>query len=71
MSKLLQTQDVALISVIENLLTEAGIPYHVADRTMSLMEGSIIAIQPRILVPDEYDAEARQLLIDADLGEWV
>ena len=71
MAELVRTNDPALISVVEGLLIDAGMPYHVADRTMSLMEGSILAIQPRILVPDEYDEEARRLLVDADLGEWV
>jgi hypothetical protein len=35
------------------------------------MEGSISAIQSRILVPDDFEAEARELLVDAELGKWL
>ena len=38
---------------------------------MSVMEGSILVIQQRVLVPDEREEEARALLVDADLGEWL
>jgi hypothetical protein len=71
MAELVKTNDPGLISVIEGLLGGAGIPYHVADRNMSLLEGSINAIQPRILVPDEWEPEARDLLTDAELGHWL
>jgi hypothetical protein len=71
MAELLHSNDIALLAVVEALLTEAEIPYHVADRDMSRMEGSLVFIQPRVLIPDERIAEARQLLLDAELGEWV
>ena len=38
---------------------------------MSILEGSIGAIQVRILVPAELEAEARELLTDAELGNWL
>lgn len=71
MFELVRTNDVALISVVEDLLVESGIPYHVADRNMSSLEGSINAIQVRILVPDDRESEARELLTDAELGQWL
>lgn len=71
MAELVRTNDPGMISVIEGLLGGAEIPYQVADRNMSVLEGSITAIQMRILVPDEDEAEARELLIDAELGEWL
>ena len=71
MVELVETNDPGVISVVEGLLGGADIPYQVADRNMSLLEGSIGAIQQRILVPDERAAEARELLIDADLGNWL
>ncbi len=71
MSQLLRTNDIALVSVVEGLLSESGIPYQVADRNMSVLEGSINAIQMRILVPDEYDEQARDVLVDADLEKWL
>ena len=71
MAELVRTNDPGLISVIEGLLSGAGIPYQVADRAVSSIEGSIGAFPVRILVADEHDAEARELLTDADLGEWL
>lgn len=71
MAELVRTNDLGLISVIEGLLTGADIPYQVTDRNMSLLEGSILAIQMRVLVPDDREAEARELLTDADLGNWL
>jgi hypothetical protein len=71
MAELVRTNDIAVISVVESLLTEAGIPYQVADRNMSVLEGSISVIQMRVLVPDEHEAEARELLTEAELGTWL
>lgn len=71
MAELTRTNDVALISVIEGLLISAGIPYEVADRNMSVLDGVIPVIQQRILVPDDREAEARELLVDAELGDWL
>ena len=48
MPELLRTNDPGLISVVEALLSEAGIPYQIADRNMSVLEGSINLIQARI-----------------------
>ena len=71
MAELLRTNDPGIISVIEGLLKGAHIPHEVTDRNMGILEGSIGAIQPRILVADERVDEARELLMDADLGDWL
>lgn len=71
MAELVRTNDPGMISVIEGLLGGAGIPYQVTDRNMSVLEGSIGAIQMRILVPDDEEADARALLEDAELGQWL
>jgi hypothetical protein len=71
MAELVRTNDPGVISVIEALLSGAEIPYQVTDRNMSIIEGSIGAIQMRILVPGDYEPEARELLIDTDLGNWL
>jgi hypothetical protein len=71
MAELVRTNEPGLLAVIEGLLAEAEIPHHVADRDMSVLEGSIVVIQQRVLVPDDREAEARALLTDADLGEWL
>lgn len=44
MAELVRTNDPGIISVIEGLLAGAGLPYQVADRNMSVLEGSITAI---------------------------
>ena len=70
-AELVRTNDPGVISVIEGLLAGADIPYQVTDRNMSILEGSIGAIQVRILVPAEHEEEARELLTDAELGNWL
>ena len=71
MGELIRTNDPVVISVVEGLLSAAEIPYQVTDRNMSVLEGTINAFQIRILVPDELEAPARILLIDAELGDWL
>jgi hypothetical protein len=71
MAELVRTNDVALISVVEGLLQEAEIPCHVADRHTSTLEGGMNWLQMRVLVPDDRELEARRLLTDAELGEWL
>jgi Putative prokaryotic signal transducing protein len=71
MAELVRTNDPGMISVIEGLLGGAEIPYQVTDRNMSVLEGSIMAIQIRILVADADEARARELLTDAELGGWM
>lgn len=71
MAELVRTNDPGATSVIQGLLDGAGIPHQVADREISIIEGSISAIQIRILVPDEHEEEAREFLIDAELGNWL
>jgi Putative prokaryotic signal transducing protein len=65
--ELISTNDVALISAIEALLIEAGIPHQILDRQMSVIQGSIGAIPQRILVADDYEPAARELLVEAGL----
>lgn len=71
MAELVRTNDPAMISVIEGLLASAEIPYHVADRNMSVLDGLLQVIQVGILVPDEQIADARELLVEAELEDWI
>ena len=71
MAELVRTNDPVVISVVEGLLSGSVIPYQVTDRNMSVLEGSINAIPVRIFVRDEHEAEARELLADAGLGQWL
>jgi hypothetical protein len=71
MAELARTNDPVVISMIVGILGEAGIPHDVADRHISAIEGSIGAFPVRVLVPDDRESTARELLDDAGLGEWL
>jgi len=57
-----------LITAIEALLKSADIPHVVLDRHMSVLEGSLGILPRRILVDDDHQDVARQLLEDAGLA---
>lgn len=65
MEELLRTNDVVLISFVENLLDEAGIPFLVVDQNMSVLDGSIGVLPRRILVGEGRRQEALALLAEA------
>ncbi len=60
-----------LISFVEAILTEAGIAHIVADRFMSIVEGSLGVIPRRVLVDEDELMQAQRLLRDADLGSHL
>jgi hypothetical protein len=66
--ELLRTNDVVLVSAIGALLDGANIHHLVLDQNMSIIEGSLGVIPRRILVHEDDNAEARQVMIDAGLG---
>ena len=68
MEELVRTNDLVVISLIESLLSEAGVAHFVADRHMSAMEGSLGFLPRRILVDSDEIGRARRLLVDAGLG---
>jgi hypothetical protein len=68
---LLRTNDIVLISLVETLLTETGIPHFVADSHMSALEGSIGAFQRRLMVRADHLARARRVLIEAGLADQL
>jgi hypothetical protein len=68
MTELLRTNDAVLITAVEALLGGAGIDCVVADRHMSVLEGSVGVLPRRILVPTEKIIKARKMLTDAGLG---
>lgn len=67
MIELVRANDPALISFIESILDGAGVPYFVADAHASIVDGSISAIQRRVLVAPEFDRIARRALEEAGL----
>jgi len=68
MRELVRTNNAVLITAIEALLKAADIPHVVLDRHMSVLEGSLGILPRRILVDDEHQDVARQLLADAGLA---
>ena len=68
MIELVRTNDAVLISYVEALMRDAGIGYFVADRNMSIAEGSIGILARRIMVIEDDEAAARRLLKDAGIA---
>src|SRR3954464_13793 len=66
--ELVRTNDMVLVSAIGALLDGAHIHHLVLDQNMSVIEGSLGVLPRRILVPEDDNREARQLLADAGLG---
>ncbi len=71
MIELLRTNDTVLINFVEVLLRDAGLDVIVADQNMSVLEGSLGVLPRRILVDGDDEVEAKRLLEDAGLGQWV
>lgn len=65
MKELLRTNDVVLLSFASALLREVSIEPVVLDSHMSTLEGSIGALQRRLMVSDTDYAQARVLLDEA------
>lgn len=68
MKELLRTNDAVLLTVIEAMFEEEGIGFFIADRHMSVLEGSVGFLSRRVLVHDDDFARARRLMIEADLA---
>jgi Putative prokaryotic signal transducing protein len=68
MVELLRTNDIVLLSYVRALLGGENIRCIELDQHMAILDGSIPAIQQRIMVDDNDDQRARRLLTDAGLG---
>ena len=66
MIEVLRTNDPVKLSYAVALLKEAGLHPQVMDRFMSVMEGSVAAIQKRVLVPEEEGDRAKLTLETID-----
>ena len=71
MKELLRSNDAVLISYVSALLEEEGIGFMVADTNMSVLEGSIGALQRRVRVASDALARARALLTGAGIGHVI
>ncbi|MFQ5955928.1 MAG: DUF2007 domain-containing protein [Kiloniellales bacterium] len=62
MRELLRTNDLVRLSWLTALLREAGIEAVVLDAHTSVLEGSVVAIQRRLMVDDDHYSRARYLI---------
>jgi hypothetical protein len=66
MKELLRTNDAVRLSWLQAVLAEAGIEAIVLDNHTSIIEGSIGAIQRRLMVADADHFRARAVMRDAE-----
>ena len=66
--ELVRTNDMVLVSAIGALLDGANIHHLVLDQNMSSIEGSLGVLPRRILVHEDDNRAARQILRDAGLS---
>ncbi|MEQ1784848.1 MAG: DUF2007 domain-containing protein [Hyphomonadaceae bacterium] len=66
MIEVLRTNSPIRLDYAMVLLNRAGCYPFVADRFMASAEGGISAFERRIMVPDEYEARAREALKELD-----
>lgn len=71
MRELVTSNDPVLLSYLQVLLNDAGIEVSVFDGNMSSVQGTLSAVQQRLAVAEEDWAQARRLLDEAGLGQWV
>jgi hypothetical protein len=71
MREVLRSNDAVLIGFAQSVLRQAGIASFVADRHMSVVEGSIGAFPRRLQVGDADWAAARLALGAAGLEAWL
>ena len=68
MRELVRTNDIVLVSAVGALLDGANIPHLVLDQNMSVIEGSLGILPQRILVHEDDNRAARQLMSEAGLA---
>lgn len=68
MVELVRTNDLVLISLIETLLSQAGVAFFIADQHMSAVEGSVGFLPRRIMVDSRERERARRLMREAGLS---
>lgn len=66
MVEILRTNDAVRLSWAEALLAESGVESFTMDTHASIMDGSIGAVQRRLMVADEDAPRAKRILKDAD-----
>ena len=68
MKELIRTNDAVVISFVESLMKDAGISCLVADRNMSVLDGSIGILPRRLMVAEDDADQARRILTEAGIA---
>ena len=68
MIELMRTNDAVVISFVEALMRDAGIACFVADRNMSILDGSIGILPRRVMIDADEVERARRILTDAGIA---
>jgi hypothetical protein len=71
MRDLVTTNDPVLLSYLMVLLEDAGIDTAVFDGNMSAVQGMLGAVSQRLAVPADRWDNARRILLEAGLGQWM
>ena len=73
MREILKTNNPVELNFAQVVLKDAGIPTVEFDTHASIMDGSMVIIPRRLMVPDEDEARARTILKDAldSRAEWA
>ena len=66
---LIRTMNPVTLSFAQAILKDAGIESFLFDMNCSVLDGSTILVRRRLMIIDEDEAEARELLEAAGLGK--
>jgi Putative prokaryotic signal transducing protein len=62
MRELIRTNDAVLLTYLEAVLNDAGVPHEILDAYSSVVDGSIPMVQRRVMVLDHDYDEAQKLV---------
>jgi hypothetical protein len=71
MREVVRTNDPVLINFVVVLLRDGGLSPLLVDEHTSAIEGSIGVLPRRILVDPDELAQAKRILTEADLSQWI
>jgi len=69
--EILRTNDAVVLSFLTALLADSGIEAVILDTHTSVLEGSIGALQRRLVVAEAHEKTARQLMAEANIDDGL
>jgi len=69
--EILRTNDAVVLSFLTALLADSGIEAVILDTHTSVLEGSIGALQRRLVVAEQHEKTARQLMAEANIDDGL